>query len=630
MSPWSVDDEGYTALSYVWGNDPPIKTIKVNGRDMMIRKNLDSAIRYIREERQPLRLWVDAICINQQDLSERTAQVEMMSEIYQQAQSLIVFLGEGEDLSTLFTFIQDIDDGSPIDGTLDKSDMPRVLDQFWQLLQMPWWSRVWVIQEFAYADARPTFMYGHRQFSARWLWYGFGVLRDILLDDLYSSIKRSDGNLQMSGSSLRLWSGAGSVFYGLHILRSRQQLFRWRQRSFPARSKVSELLKDTQFYQATEPRDRLFGLHSLMMDPFRACFLPDYGQSMRAANIRMAAYLLCIEGWTDMYNYFPTAIDGTLPSWVPDFSANMERDKWSRIWDSSSSLCLGELECWAHTAVLGIRGIDCGGVTEITGLDWQDSNEGPACPPSSQTKDYDVNSLDTLSRILADTKPEPDFPTNDAELEEWRKDTTRWLLFADLVRTLDMPQDLDVAPSSDLSVAQDSGSVDDFPSFLEDHRKSTAAFQSSMKLFKSKLTKYHYDALDDTRWKRRPNLTALEIEEQLRQEPAQRKDNIDVAWRAMKKMQFEQGTGRPYQDEIFQGFVFTTDLDFAGLCPLQAQIGDRLVVLFGMPTPFLARLDGSDGVYRLIGAVRANNEALQGLRTDLGQESDKEHVLYFK
>ncbi|UPK96801.1 hypothetical protein LCI18_007736 [Fusarium solani-melongenae] len=151
MRAWPANGEGYTALSYVWGEDPPTKAISVNGKCVTIRKNLDSAIRYIRDENEPLRLWVDAICINQQDLSERTSQVEMMSEIYQQAQSLTVFLGEGnEDLSELFTFIQDINDDITIDQVLGQADTPRVLDQFWQLLQMPWWSRIWIIQEFAY------------------------------------------------------------------------------------------------------------------------------------------------------------------------------------------------------------------------------------------------------------------------------------------------------------------------------------------------------------------------------------------------------------------------------------------------------------------------------------------------
>lgn len=604
MRAWPANGEGYTALSYVWGNDPPTKSISVNGKRVTIRKNLDSAIRYIREENEPLRLWVDAICINQQDLSERTSQVEMMSEIYQQAQSLTVFLGEGdEDLSILFTFIQDINDDIAIDQVLEKADLLRVLDQFWQLLQMPWWSRIWIIQEFAYADASPTFVYGHRQFSASWLWYGFGVLRDKLLQDLYCSVQISDGNPQMGDSVLPVWRGAGSVIQGLHILRSRQQLFHWRQRPAPAMHKVSELLKDTQFYHATEPRDRLFGLHSLTMDPFRACFLPDYHQSMRAVNIRMAAYLLCIEGWTEMYNYFPTTADATLPSWVPDFSTNRERDKWSRIWDSSPLLSLGELECWAEGAILGIRGIDCGTVTEMMGLNWKGKDmtvpsQDSSTASWSQLGRHDANSFETLSRILADTEPERPLPTTEAELENWSASPNLWLGLSKIAH------EADSLPAFDTDVW-------DF-----------------LKLFKSTLTKTDYHLLDLGRLEFRADLTAPTIEKRLRKMPEWKDSSIDEAWREMKTQLGKRSDLWP--DEHFQGFIFTTDTGFTGLCPLETQVGDKLVVLFGMPTPFLARKDDSDGKYVLIGPVRAARETLEGIKEEAKQGADGEGILYFK
>lgn len=601
MSPWYDGDQGYTALSYVWGDDPPTKSMWVDRELVMIRKNLDNAIRYIRDENEPVRLWVDAICINQQDLSERTSQVEMMSEIYQQAQGLFVFLGEGgEDLSTLFAFIQDINDDIPIDEVIEKADILRVLDQFWQLLQMPWWSRIWIIQEFAYADASPTFVYGHRKFSASWLWYGFGVLRDVLLRDLYCFVQISDGNPQMDDSALPLWRGAGSVSQGLHILRSRQQLFHWRQQPVPATHKVSELLKDTQFYLATEPRDRLFALHSLMMDPLRACFLPDYHQSIRAVNIRMTAYLLCIEGWAEMYNYFPTTADATLPSWVPNFSTNRERDKWFRIWDNNNSpgQHSWKLDCWAEGAILGIRGVHCGTVTEIPGLNWKGKNmtaslQDSSAASCSQSGDgcHDVNNFQTFPQILAET----DSPIR---LKMTSPGCSTWLISSKLVH--------------------------------EARRlpRIKAYFHEVLaKLRRRRLTKNSYGQLDFGRLDFRGHLTAPMIEERLRMTPKWEDSGIDEAWIDVK-MQLGKSSDR-WPDEHFQGLVFTTDTGFTGLCPLQTQIGDKLVVLKGMPTTFLARADESDGQYMLIGPVRVTKDTLIGILTEATHKSNLE-TFYFK
>ena len=71
----------YEALSYVWGDTDDKRVIEVQGHRMEITRNLESALRHIRDEGKTRRLWVDALCINQGDTKERNHQVGFMGAI---------------------------------------------------------------------------------------------------------------------------------------------------------------------------------------------------------------------------------------------------------------------------------------------------------------------------------------------------------------------------------------------------------------------------------------------------------------------------------------------------------------------------------------------------------------------
>ena len=96
------DDEKllYRALSYRWGYGV-MKTIRVNGNMIEVTKNLEEALCYIQQDRHPVTLWVDAICINQDDNSEKNEQVQKMREIYERAAEVIVWLGPAGDDSDI-------------------------------------------------------------------------------------------------------------------------------------------------------------------------------------------------------------------------------------------------------------------------------------------------------------------------------------------------------------------------------------------------------------------------------------------------------------------------------------------------------------------------------------------------
>ncbi|KAL8645808.1 MAG: hypothetical protein Q9226_007132 [Calogaya cf. arnoldii] len=66
-----------------------------------VTRNLTVALQHLRYKKEPRILWVDAICINQQDAQERSAQVQRMGEIYQSAHQTTIWLGPEGDASSL-------------------------------------------------------------------------------------------------------------------------------------------------------------------------------------------------------------------------------------------------------------------------------------------------------------------------------------------------------------------------------------------------------------------------------------------------------------------------------------------------------------------------------------------------
>ncbi len=85
----------YYTLSYVWGSTRATSKISLDSKEFFVTRNLESALRHLRTQYADSFIWVDALCINQDDIPERTRQVKMMGNIYKSSQSVLVFLGEG-------------------------------------------------------------------------------------------------------------------------------------------------------------------------------------------------------------------------------------------------------------------------------------------------------------------------------------------------------------------------------------------------------------------------------------------------------------------------------------------------------------------------------------------------------
>ena len=129
-NPWPA----YEALSYVWGDSPITSTIRIQHGNIAypfkVSKTLDSALRRLRNRNGERRLWVDALCINQKNPDERSAQVKRMRHIYHRASNVCVWLGEqSEDSDCVFHFIEGL--------------LKQAMDQLEKKIQNPGNTRNW-------------------------------------------------------------------------------------------------------------------------------------------------------------------------------------------------------------------------------------------------------------------------------------------------------------------------------------------------------------------------------------------------------------------------------------------------------------------------------------------------------
>lgn len=154
----------YEALSWCWGDDAEEPKVEIRIREkneagewrsypMKIPWTLAEALYSLRYPGKDRNLWVDAICINQEDVDERNRQVQMMAEIYGGATQVCVWLGTAtKESARALNFIRDnVIKLWKFDELCAKQESSKDWKVFLDLMNRAWFSRRWVVQEIALA-----------------------------------------------------------------------------------------------------------------------------------------------------------------------------------------------------------------------------------------------------------------------------------------------------------------------------------------------------------------------------------------------------------------------------------------------------------------------------------------------
>ncbi|RDI76617.1 hypothetical protein Vi05172_g13390 [Venturia inaequalis] len=154
----------YECVSYVWGDTPEYRRIIVGGHSFYVKLNLFAALQHFRDATTTRTLWVDSICIQQTDPPEKGRQVQLMGKIYENGLRTLVWLGvdslgkASEAVDFLKSTSQVARDLSERYGNIlktpalpgDQNPVSQDIEQwklFREFVNLPWFSRVWVMQE---------------------------------------------------------------------------------------------------------------------------------------------------------------------------------------------------------------------------------------------------------------------------------------------------------------------------------------------------------------------------------------------------------------------------------------------------------------------------------------------------
>lgn len=325
----------YRALSYVWGDPHDYCPVLCNGRELRVGRNLYAALRRLRDAHGMGYFWIDAICINQQNPSERNNQVQMMRDIYATAKEVIIYLGEApHDATEVLPLLCDIADlhvrievskdedherlHLATDSVLKEEKLPSLQSLSWtqvlDFFKSTWFTRVWVIQEAVVAETEPTALYGEHIIP-------------------WQTISHAAVYLKNSQLVFR----AGLSDYKTHFRHAAQIAWMrsmWHHDRSAKWLRMLSLLACTESFQATNPHDKVFAILGLANDltdvEGNYIVKVDYAQPL--AEVYAAVVRASITQHRNLDALSEAGILAlrnlkTLASWVPDWSS-------LRVWNT--------------------------------------------------------------------------------------------------------------------------------------------------------------------------------------------------------------------------------------------------------------------------------------------------------
>lgn len=332
----------YEALSYAWGDPQDVEYINVNGKQKTVTSNLGSALRQLRNPYRMRELWIDAVCIDQDNVEERGDQIQFMKQIYSSATATRVWLGPADfESDRVYTLIKKLVTGSGLlEQRLEGEYFGRSdVTAFKEVFARAWWRRVWILQEVVVAK-QVLLQCGGRQMHMRDLFSAIEILKSVPANTRDRRRARYDPAavpelLAMIEGSLALISHL-MHFHKINSAIHPPPASLWKH--FLDKNTFADfvqLLSRCRSSLATDSRDKIYSLVGLAPDSVRAQIMPAYHLSVAEVYTRAALRLtrqldsLLIFSQVAAVAASSQAFrqDGAsaLPSWVPDWTTVPEQ-----------------------------------------------------------------------------------------------------------------------------------------------------------------------------------------------------------------------------------------------------------------------------------------------------------------
>ena len=329
----------YDAVSYVWGMEERTCTIELSGQSFKVSPTVEDILLRLRDDKRDRHLWLDQICIDQGNsesartdqaradraTAEKAIQVGRMKDIFGKARTVIVSLGPhfaapvaaspngiphrysdssgyGSRRASMQTIpnahdsqhqamslIKPMHGGGLAGQYISTEDQQSLLD----FLNLPWFERVWVVQEVAVAR-KLLFVCGSREMDGSYL----GKLRSHLgprIDDplLKAKINRIFPLLEYIAQPSSAHSN---------------------------KPELLSLLQRFRNWKSTLPQDKVFALLNLSNDgPYATDLVPNYTISVDELYERVAKYMVLRYKSPSILSYVGRVSTLSMPTWCPDW-----------------------------------------------------------------------------------------------------------------------------------------------------------------------------------------------------------------------------------------------------------------------------------------------------------------------
>ncbi|ETS79807.1 hypothetical protein PFICI_07336 [Pestalotiopsis fici W106-1] len=324
--------KGFDALSYTWGDLSETFPLVCNNQTLRVHKNLYEALPFLARRRSSQPLWIDAVCINQRDETEKLAQVRLMHRIYRQASKVWVWLGDSKEcteaaialLPRLAQLGQTLQKSPPARWsnshlTFASAGLPDHKSPIWEAIRAilcnDWFTRVWTVQEFALAK-QVSFLCGLYEIESERV---TGAL-------MYAS--RLEALRDSEGRSLPLLGVSQNV--GMARMQRVIALERGKHATTDVRPCPNHLIGTvysmTLNHKCSEPKDRIWGVLGFLEEQQVARM--QLKDDVNVCDLYTAFSHYIFTHTDRANNYFWCLLDrGTLdgkmaglPSWCPDYN----------------------------------------------------------------------------------------------------------------------------------------------------------------------------------------------------------------------------------------------------------------------------------------------------------------------
>jgi hypothetical protein len=332
----------YEALSYCWGDSTELREIKCNNNGFQVTESLFCALQHLRNKHSERTLWIDAICINQKDLQERQSQVQLMKDIYTKSERVVIWLGPdpaSDGINRLFELIQTVTHiPNPQLSKKERAFFEMNVaeaDRWYQgeertssesptkkdfvvphqaikgavaILNRPWWSRVWTVQEMVLAPSA-IIMCGDLAASS-------SDVQEICTNVLMHTVSDTfdTGDDDGIGDLGDLMSDPDGKLYIASVRL---------HRSSNTKTELGALLQLHRWLRAKDPRDKVYGCLGIAESTYG--IEPDYTVSTVECYTRAAFNIISGSRSLEIFSALrrPSCVEATLTglsSWVPDWS----------------------------------------------------------------------------------------------------------------------------------------------------------------------------------------------------------------------------------------------------------------------------------------------------------------------